>query len=341
MKQTYDLTKFDKVLASLALIQDKGNFIADCSSKEGYEASKRFVLDETVPARKELTEAHKETKKPFWDTCKFLDAKKNELMPMLEEIEKPHKEAYKAYDQEKKDRKAKFEAAIQDKIDFFHGFKMVNTGTSDQIAAIIDSCGETDTVEGFYHRAADAEKAKQEAMEYLNDFLISTVNCEAEEQRQIALAEENRLRQIEIDKQQEAMRLQQEEMDKKQAELDRFSNEASKKKQAEQRESQRICDEAEQKEREKQAAIERAEYGAKQAREAAEKAKQAEIFRQQEEKRLEAEAAAKREANIRHYAKINNAIVKVLVDNGISGKDAKTVVTLTAKRQVPNLSIKY
>lgn len=72
-----------------------------------------------------------------------------------------------------------------------------------------------------------------------------------------------------------------------------------------------------------------------------ESAKQAEIARQkaqQEAERLEAEA---READEKHQAGIHNAILKVLLDNGITEGDAKTVINLAAKRQLPNLQINY
>lgn len=72
-----------------------------------------------------------------------------------------------------------------------------------------------------------------------------------------------------------------------------------------------------------------------------ETSKQNEIFRQQEEKRLIDEATAIREADKKHRGNINRAILKVLLDNGISEKDAKTMVKLAAKRELPHLVINY
>lgn len=105
MSNKFDLAKFDAVMADVEQAKDKGNFIPDMSSKDGYEASKRFVLDVTTPMRKALEKAHKETKAPFWEQCKFLDSKKKELMSVLEEIEAPHKLAYKERDAEIKRKK--------------------------------------------------------------------------------------------------------------------------------------------------------------------------------------------------------------------------------------------
>jgi len=297
MSEVKELVEFDLISAGIAEIQEKGNFIPDMSTKEGYEASKRFVLDETTPTRTRLDKAH-QTAKSYWKVGgQNVDKKKNEILDLLVAIQKPHQEAYKAKDQEVKDKKAKFEQDIEDKINVFHNFTLFNHGTSDQVSEIIDNCGEIDTVEGFYHRGADAVKAKADAMTYLNDLLMSTVNREAEEKRQADLAEENRLRQIQIDEQQETMRLQQEEMDRQQNEINRVANEAAAKEQAAADEKQRLIDEAERAEQEKQQAIEREEYAKQQAKQAAEQARQAEIKRQTDEREADLLKLKKRESN--------------------------------------------
>lgn len=353
MSEVKELIEFDKIAAGISDMQEKGNFIPDMSTKEGYEASKRFVLDETTPTRTRLDKAHK-TAKEYWKLGgQNVDKKKNEILDLLVVIQKPHQEAYKAFDQEKKDKKAKFEADLQFKIDVFSNYKFLPPNyNSDVIANIIQECGETDTIEGFYHRAKEAELAKQDAMLFLNDALMSAVNYEAQQQREAELAEENRLRQIQIDEQQEAMRLQQEKMDAQQADID-AKHQAQidielkidqEKRQVEYDRKLKIENEEREKQDEierKQRAIEREEYAQQQAKEAAEQAKQYEIERQQEEKRLDDEAAAKREANKRHNGKINKAILKVLVDNGIPEDHAKTMVILAAKRELPQLTINY
>lgn len=342
VKEVNELVEFDKLASGIASIQEKGNFIPDTSTKDGYEASKRFVLDFTTPTRTQLDVVHKKAKAYWVAGGKNIDRKKNEILELLVDIQEPHQTAYKAHDQKEKDKKIKFEADIQAKIDVFANYtNQAFNANSDQIALLIQECGETDTAEGFYHRGADATRARNEALESLNEALMSAVNREAEQKREAELAEENRLRQIEIDKQQEQMRIQQEKMDAQQAEIDRVANEAAAKEQAAAAEKQRLIDEAAQAEREKQQAIEREQYAKQQSEQAAEQAKQDEINRQQEALRVERAAAEKREANKRHNAKINNAILKVLLDNGISEKDAKTMVTLAAKRQLPNLVINY
>jgi len=342
MSEVKELIEFDKIAAGIAEIQERGNFIPDMSTKEGYQASKRFVLDETTPTRTRLAEAHKKAKEYWKLGGQNVDKKKNEILDLLVDIQKPHQEAYKAHDQAEKDRKQKFEDDIKEKINFFNiCCHQASSSNSTGISNLIDRCGEIDTEEGFYHLKSDAVKARMDALQFLNEALMSAVSCEAEQQREIERAEENRLRQIQIDEQQEAMRVQQERMNAQQAEIDRVANEAAAKAQAEADEKQRLVNEAEQAEREKQSAIEREEYAKKQAEIAVEEAREAEIKRQEEQARIEQLEAEKREANKRHLGKIHRGIVKVLIENGLSESDAKTVVTLAAKRELPNLTINY
>jgi len=333
MSKVKELVEFDRISAGMADIQEQGNFLPDTTTKEGYEASKRFVLDVTTPTRTDLGKAHK-TAKAYWITGgKNVDTKKNEIMDLLLDIQKPHQEAYQEFDQIKKDEKLKFESDIQGKIDVFSSYKLTNPNSnSNFITDAINQCGETDTVEGFYHRAKDAELAKQDAMQYLNDLLISAVNRESEDQRQTELAEENRLRQIQIDAQQEAMRLQQEEIDRKQAEINRVENEVAARAQAEADEKQRLINEEEQAEREKQAAIEREEYAKQQAEIAAEKAVAQEKQRQYNEKIAQDAAQAKLEANKKHTGMVRGEIKDHLINScGLDNATATKVVKALLK----------
>ena len=96
------------------------------------------------------------------------------------------------------------------------------------------------------------------------------------------------------------------------------------------REAQREAERKAQEEREKQIA----EQAAKQALIDAENARQAQLQREEN-------ARLKREADTEHKKQINNAILSVLVENGIAEDDAKTVITLAAKGLLPNTQINY
>ena len=96
------------------------------------------------------------------------------------------------------------------------------------------------------------------------------------------------------------------------------------------RERQREIERQQQAERERRIA----EQAAKQALINAENARQAQL--QQEEN-----ARLRREADTEHKKKVNNSILAVLAENGISEQDAKTVITLAAKGLLPNTTINY
>jgi len=332
MSEVKELIEFDKIAAGIAEIQEKGNFIPDMSTKEGYQASKRFVLDETTPTRTRLDKAHK-TAKEYWKLGgQNVDTKKNEILKLLVDIQKPHQEAYKEHDQAEKDRKAKFEADIKEKINFFNELcHQASSTNSTGISDLIDSCGEVDTEQGFYHLKSDAIKARADALEFLGDALIIAANREAEQQREAELAEANRVQQEALEVQQNAMRVQQEKMDAQQAEIDRVANEAEAKAQAEADEKQRLINEAEQAELEKKRAIEREEYAKQQAEQAAERATEQEKQRQYNERIAQEAERAKLEANKKHTGMVRGEIKDHLIstcgiDNALATKIVKSLL---------------
>lgn len=340
MENNYDLSKFDKVMSDVKEIEEKGNFVPDCTTKEGYEASKRFVLDITTPARKRLTEAHQEVKKPFLETCRFLDAKKKELMPLLEKIEAPHKEAYKAVDEEKKRIKAEKEAAVQRGFDSINHILQSSVGANaETIQSLLGECADFNVDPEIYMKRTDELIALQsDAISKLSDALTKQIQFEEMEKQREEM--ERKQREIEA-REQEALR-QQQEVERKEREA-RIAEEARIEAERKAEEDRiKAAQEAELKlEREREQARIQAEEAEKKRIADIEAAKQAEIQRQQEAERLEREAAERREADKKHRAAINNGIVKVLVDNGLSEKDAKKVVTLVAKRETPNMYISY
>lgn len=342
MTEQKEMIEFDKCAARVIEIQEAGNFLPDTTTKAGYEASKRFVLDHTTPARTDLAKAHTAAK-AFWISgSKSVDKRKNEILDLLVEIQEPHQKAYKAFDQIEKDKKLKFESDLNDKINVFSNFCHSAAGlNSEQITTLIQECGEIDTQEGFYHKGAEAAKARIEALTFLNEALMLAVNQEAEYQRQQQLAEENRARQAQIDEQQESMRLQQEEMNRKQAEIDEAANKASAKVQAEENERQRVIDEQAMIEQEKKAKIYREEYAAQQAEIAAEQAKKQEQARQK--KLIDDQKAAdeKRASNTRHVTKIKTQAKKSFIALGFSEDDAIKAVQALSHGEIKNCTINY
>ena len=353
MSEVKELVEFDKISAGMADIQSQGNFLPDTTTKEGYEASKRFVLDVTTPTRTDLAEAHK-TAKAYWIAGgKSIDAKKNEINDLLLDIQKPHQEAYKAFDQIKKDKKLKFESDLNEKITVIYNYRVLPPqANSSVITDIINTCGETDTQEGFYHRAADAAKVRLESLEVLNELLMGAVAHEAEQQRQAELAEENRLRQMQIDEQQAKMEAQQAEMNARQAEMEaKLQAQADielkadqEKRQAEYDKNLKIENEIRAKEDEaerKKQAVEREEYAKQQAERAAEQARQDEINRQQAEQESQRIADEKRANNNRHATKVKKQAKEFIMSFGIDEKAAVNLVQAISHKDETTLTLNY
>lgn len=324
--QQFDLTKFDKVIADVDAVKEKGSFIPDMSTKDGYELSKRFVLDNTAPMRKALEKAHKEVKAPFWDTCKFLDSKKKELITMIEEIEAPHKLAYKNHDAEIKRKKEEAEQAVQNKIDWFD--QVLNNAfnaSSDQIEKMLEDCQDYEMDFDFFgKRIVEAQEKQADTISKLTDRLTQQVMFEQSEKQRIEFEEKQR------DLEAREAKILAEEQAKK----DAINEEHEAKVRAEREEAQRI------------------------EREQAEKRHQEEmklLAERQEKERLEREAQLKAQTEKEEFDRIErenelrksrtknrNEAAKQLMDlTGITKEQAVEVCNQIAANKVTFLSANF
>lgn len=319
--QNFDLTKFDKVMADVDAVAEAGNFIPDMTTKEGYNASKRFVLDNTMPMRKALEAAHKEVKAPFWDACKFLDGKKKELLTMIEAVEAPHKEAYKNHDAEikrKKEEKAKALQSKFDELDQFIVYCSTPDVNSESVQSVIDNCHDVDVDPDFFGSRLDSYIEKlNRTIEQLSTLLTQKIQFEQMRKQQ----EEMEAKQREIERQQreieEQKRKAEFEAQQKQREIERAEAEKKHKEEmkalAEKQELER--DEAE------RLAKERAEKEAAEAREAEKRA---------ELERIEAEKAA-RESRTKNR---NKAALQIAEKANVSKEQAVLICNAIASGEI-------
>ena len=70
-------------------------------------------------------------------------------------------------------------------------------------------------------------------------------------------------------------------------------------------------------------------------------AEQRQVKNQLQEEANKRHAENARLANVEHVRKVNTDILFVLVNNGISEEDSKTMIRLAAKKELPNLTINY
>jgi hypothetical protein len=334
------VAKFDKVMADALKIKEQGNFVPDCSTKEGYEASKQFVTKVTTPARTALTNAHKDAKAYWLEGGRVVDAKKKELESLLLKIEAPHKEAYKAVDNEEKRIKAEKEAAIENGYLTLRSYsENALNQSSEYINNLIEECSCFDCDHEVYGKEIDGIIAlHSKTMDQLTDAYTNALRYEdmqrkqAEIERQHAEMESARLKKEEEERQaemREQMRIEAEE------------NARKHQVEAEERARKAEIARVEYEERSKREAEEARLKAIKDAEEAAERARIQEIERQKAEKQREEAEAAAREADKKHRASINNQAMSALIGGGLSEDQAKLAVKLIASRKVPHIQIKY
>lgn len=334
------LKVFDKVLAYVQEIKDKGNFIPDCTTKDGYEASKNFVLKVTTPARTALTNAHKDAKAFYLDGGRMVDAKKNELMDMLMEIQEPHQLAYKAVDDEVKRVKAEKEAAIQNGFDTLNGYiQSALNQTSDFIDGLIGDCGSFDADEAvFGKQLPEVIALQQKVMSQLTDAYSQALMFEDMQKKQAEaqaiIDKQNAEREANEKAVAEANQREQMRIEAEQAAAE--ENERLKREYAES-ESRRLQQEAQAKIDAESARL-KAEMDAKAAAEdaaALERKKQADALAKE---KADAEA---READKAHRGSINSQAMDCLIAGGLTEDQAKLAVKLIAAKKIAHVQIKY
>lgn len=306
------LAEYNQFEAVLSETEMTANFLPDVSTKEGYEKSKRIALD----GRKVWNAIDKKRKALGAEARKEIDDINAEGKKHLSRVDKainPHLKAYKDHDAEIKRQKEEAEAAITARINAFQVPFDAHAMTSEQVQGIIDIFM-NDPMEGFGNRTIEAGKARESAVEALNQLKASKVIQEAEAER----IEKERL---ELEKQQE-----------------------------EARKAQAIIDEANRIEAEKlaeaQAKID-AEEAERQAQEAQRIKDAEEAASQAERDRIAAEeAAAKAEAerkaaNKNHRKGVNNAALKDLISVGFSEDEGKRFIKAVAKGEISHITINY
>ncbi|MDR6216221.1 hypothetical protein [Paracidovorax wautersii] len=180
----------------------------------------------------------------------------------------------------------------------------------------------------------EARSAKAKAVAALTAALTAREKYEAEQVelarlRQEAAAREQRDREEQIARD-AAARAQLEAEAKAQADRDAAT-----------RREQELQQANERAEREKVEAQQREQQAVADAARRATEAVAAEQRRVAAQAEADAQEAKRREANKAHRQRINRAALDALVEGGLSEADAKTVITLIAKKAIPAVSITY
>ena len=336
----FHIVEYDEVAKKIKEVEEYSNFLPDVTTKEGYEKSKRVSLDigKLLTA---LEKTRKDKKAHFIEGGKEVDSQAKGIAKQLQDMQLPHKDAYKELDNLKKERETQRKQKLEDRIEFMRTLPdNMAESCSDEIQAAMNDLANI-SCEDFYEYTAQALKVRNTSQEQMANLYTKVCKTEKDAMELEVLREKQRIQ------------------DQKDHDA-RIANEAKEQAEAEARKQQEAI------ERERQEAIEReeaakqaqikAENDAKLAEEKAKQdaidaenkriqdieiAKQVAIKEQQEKIELEKREAEKREANKKYLAKVHNGILDVLKANGINEKDGKTMIKLAAKGELPQITINY
>lgn len=300
MEAMKELRLYADIEAQIEVVKDACNFIPDATSKDGYEKSKRVSLD-VGKLMTALENSRKEQKAESLRIGRAIDAEAKDIRAKLEEIQAPHKEAYKAIDDEKKKREADRVAGLQSRISELRDApETMSDASSDEIKACLEWISAEECLD-FYEFTQDALIARNNSKEKLASMFSKALEQEeqARELKELrALQAEQQIKAREDAAKAEAM-----------AEVERLKQAAK--------------DAELQAERDKLAAIE------------------AEQLRQKREQEAIEASKAKRKADERHVSDIRRQAKESLMTLGLSESDAKSVVLAINAGKIANVSIQY
>jgi len=295
--------------------------VPDCSNREGYTFSKS-VRGEVMPVRSAIEKARKSLKEPVLEMGKLIDSSLKPLMQRLEEVYKPHEEAYRQKDNEKKIREEARQAKIQSAFDAMNSAAMDSIGQSSAvIETVIDDLADFDfDPDVFMEKTEQAVRHHAEVMDKLSVMLNAQLAAEEFQKKQDEMAErEAAIKQ----KEDNAAYIIQKEIDDK----ERSDRDAEIRKQ--------VAIDAEEKH---SAQIEQNKLEAEQRQVEAIEKERAEVQRQKD---IEIEAERKRAANTKHKTAVNNQIKDAIMLVGITEDQAKSIIKMAAKGQCGNMRVSY
>lgn len=321
-------------------VEKYGNLVPDTSTPEGYEQCKQ-IRRELLPLKMELEQDRKTLKAPLTAAGKSLDANMKPLVSQIEELYKPHEEAYR-----KKDREVE-EAKLQREADVNAAFKALGdalvSAVGEKSETILLIASELELLEineeTFEARFDEANARKNAALAKLKDMFSQAEQQESFAKKQAEL--EAREADIAAKEKAEADRIAAEKRKEEQAKRD----EQLRKEEAEKAEADRVAAEKRHAEELKLRDVRAKE----QAEQAAADERQRIIRETNEAEQAKRDADRKaieedeRKAKSRkHRATINSQIVIALQQGAeLSQEQAKKVVELAAKGLAGALTVKY
>ncbi len=334
--ELFEQNKVTDILAKFEAFAD--SMVFDVTTEAGRKDCKKFCAD-IRKSNKYIDEVGKKKVAELKALPKIYDANRKNWRDSMEEIFEKTRKPLTDWEEKEQKRVADTLAKINAIDPFQGGITQITIDdyTPEEFQILLNKAESFEIDDSFGEFETQAIKTKDDVTLKLQG-LIAKQNKHLEEQAEL-----------------ERLRKEREETERKEREA-KIAQEAAERAQREAEETARKREATLQLEQE--AAIKAKEDAERKVKEAEENAKHdAELAVQREKERAEAakkaeqEAAAKRKANKKHNAKINNAAAKALLAITVNGEDsgetflslaqAKLIVTAIAKGQIPNVTISY
>jgi hypothetical protein len=347
MSTSISIVEYDEISSQIDTVKETANFLPDVSTDEGYQKSKRVSLDigKLLTA---LEKTRKEQKAHFIEGGRQVDIQAKSIVAKLEEIQIPHKEAYKELDNLKKQREEDRKSNIRDKIESIRlASEGLEDSTSTDIINIIENLNK-DSDFDFEEFTTGAKQAVEDTLKTLNKMQSRKEKEENDAIELAKLKKENEAREkkeredkIARDAAAKAEEEKKEAIKREEKAKDQARQAKIAAKEAEEAKIKAEADAKIASEKAKKDAEDAKEQAAKEAEEAAKRAREDEIKKQEEAVKFEAEEVAKRESNKKHIGKIRREAKDCLIACGLSEEIAKEVVLAIHKGNIKNVQIKY
>ncbi|MGE4335333.1 MAG: hypothetical protein AB7E55_05070 [Pigmentiphaga sp.] len=316
-------------------------FVPDVSTKKGRDAI-ASIAHKVARSKTALDNVGKELVAELKEIPKKIDAERKRMRETLDAWKDEVRAPLNEWEQAEAARVTKH----QDCIDWLRDSATVFAEeSSEDIQLRIDQVEAVDVGASLEEFEAEAHRVKASSLATLRGALAARQKHEAElaaiAKFQAEQAEREQKEREDRIAREAAEQAQREAEQRAQAERDAAAKREAEAKAAAERRELELKLQAEQAEREKLEAQQRAEQAERDAAERAERAAAAERQRQADEQaRIEAEAKA-READIAHKTAVLTSIKEAFMSAGVTEEQAKAIINMIRKGEVPSVSINY
>lgn len=324
-----NIVEYDEIRRQLDAVKEACNFIADPSSKEGYEKSRRVSLD-VGKLKTALDNTRKNKKAYYLEGGKQVDSQARLIKDELDRYQAPHMEAYKGVDAAKKEREATRKADLERRVTDIRDLPdNMRDSDSEGIRMAMEDMRREECSD-FYEFTKVALEARNHARDKLSEMFIKALASEKEAIELKKLREEkaardkadyddNLKREAKANAEAEISAAIKREEDAKQAQLDAELAKAEAEKRVVQAQKQGKID----------------------ADIAAEKARLAEIKKQELENQRIAMEEDRLRNNKEHAKVVSKEIEDCLLDLGCAWEQAVSIRNALKNNKIPHVKIDY